>query len=122
VKKDIQATEARHFSDKRSYVAKAGQDVLYGADWDARKRELLNRSIGLCEMARLKRNHASGCSGKCEEPHHIVRRSQQRDDRLSNLVGLSHFCHISLDPRKPRFGEKLTSSSPLMVRIPTAEP
>jgi hypothetical protein len=104
LKADKQVTEARRFEDERSFVFKDGRERLVGLDWEARKRELWARSGGRCEMsAMLGRMHVAGCSGLSEEPHHVIARSKQRDDRMSNLAGLSHFCHDSLDPRKPRW-------------------
>ena len=99
--KDLAETKARAFQDKRSYVRNDKSEVLFGRDWTARKRELHERSNGKCERAIvLRKPHAALCSGRAEEPHHVVPRSKGRDDRLANLVGLSHACHFAEDPRK----------------------
>jgi hypothetical protein len=103
MKRDVQATEARRFEDERSFVFKDGRERLVTLDWKYRLEELRVRSGGRCEMASwLGKRHVPGCSGLAEEPHHIIPRSKQRDDRLKNLAGLSHACHASLDNRKVR--------------------
>jgi hypothetical protein len=104
LKRDVQATAARRFEDERSFVFKDGREKLVTLDWRYRVGELVRRCGGRCEMATiLGKAHAAGCSGLAEEPHHIVPRSKQRDDRMSNLAGLSHACHSSLDRCQPRW-------------------
>ena len=104
VRRDREKTELCGFKDDRSYCRRDGKQVLYGVDWTQRKRELWTRAKGFCEMGtRMLKPHVSGCSGLADEPHHITPRSKGRDDRISNLAGLSHDCHDSLDKRRPRW-------------------
>ena len=109
MKRDFAATEQARFKDKRSYICKDGREVLHGADWVARKQELIERSGGRCEREKLlHREHARWCNGYAEEPHHIKKRGNHgvtRDDRLENLVGLSHWCHAAEDSRKIMSGK-----------------
>lgn len=108
VKKDLQATAEKHFEDKRSYVAKDGREILYGKDWTARKLEVWERGKGRCERmvgTRLDKIYER-CRNEMTEPHHIVKRSKQRDDRLANLEGLCHLHHDLLDPRKPQWSNR----------------
>lgn len=107
MKADRQATEAAGFSDPKSYVAKDGREVLKGEDWERRKRILWERADGRCEefmAAGLGSEHLTplrcGCDGT--EPHHIIRRSEKRDDRLLNLQLLCHFHHSLKDKRVVR--------------------
>ena len=91
----------------KSRVYLDGREVLGALDWKKRKLELHHRSQGQCErLAVLKREHAPGCSRLGEEPHHIVRRSKLRDDRLSNLCNLSHACHRAEDGRETKWSKK----------------
>lgn len=84
----------RGYTNPRSYVRRDGSERLYAEDWDKRKIELYDRSDGACEMRSvLKREHAEHCSGDMHHPHHVIKRSVRRDDRLSNLAGLSWACH-----------------------------
>ena len=99
--KNVDATKARNFADKKSYVRLDHSEVLYGLDWRRRKKQLWDRCAGHCEMfTMMKRSHAAFCYGNAEEPHHIIPRSKRRDDRLQNLAALSHACHRAIDERK----------------------
>lgn len=103
MKRDVPATEAAGFADKRSYVCWDGREVLAGADWQARKLELWVRCKGRCEQ-----KIGSGllsCLHEADDPHHIIPRSKGRDDRLANLQALCRYHHNLLDKRVPRFGE-----------------
>ena len=94
--RDEQRKRELGYKDKRSKVWPDGREKLYGADWKKRKVELHLRSGGRCERRSiLDKHHVSRCSGLGEEPHHIIKRSKQRDDRLSNLANLSHWCHAA---------------------------
>lgn len=107
MKRDVQATEAKHFLDPRSYVTPDGREILYGNDWKARKGELLKRSLGQCErFTILGRPHDAWCRSEGGEPHHKIKRSKLRDDRLENLANLSHWCHVAEDERKPRWTKR----------------
>lgn len=115
--KDPAETKGRHFLDKRSYVRNDATEVLYGVDWKIRVSELWNRCGGRCEkviiemqpVARRGRiavdSTAERCRSEAADPHHIVKRSKYRDDRLSNLQALCRMHHELLDNRKTRFGE-----------------
>ena len=110
MKRDIQATEAAHFANKKSYIAPDGREVLYGKDWIQRKAELWARCDGRCErmvIVSLMPNVSNErCRSEAQDPHHIIRRSQKRDDRLANLEALCRLHHDLLDKRKPRWGKK----------------
>src|SRR5689334_7668382 len=85
---------SRGYSDPSSFVRHDGSEVLKGEDWKQRKEQLRLRSGGKCEMYTvLGLSHSSWCEGLASEPHHIVRRSIKRDDRMTNLAYLSHACH-----------------------------
>jgi len=104
--KDAELKEQRGYTNPKSFVRNDGSEVLKGEDWKRRKMELSKRSAGMCERSVvIGRPHDDSCYGRGQEPHHIKKRSQGRDDRLSNLANLSHACHKAEDPRKPRFGE-----------------
>lgn len=92
-KADRQATEARQFKDERSFVWKDGREQLYGADWDERRFELLQRSRGQCENVILGRR----CLREAADPHHKTLRSIARDDRLEALLAVCRRCHTNLD-------------------------
>jgi hypothetical protein len=107
MKKNVRATLEARFDDERSFVFKDGREFLAGLDWKNRVTELEVRSAGKCEMTKiLGKPHVEGCFGRAQEPHHIIRRSVARDDRMLNLAGLSHACHDSLDDRKVRSDKK----------------
>lgn len=112
MKADVQLTAAAGFADPRSYVAPDGREVLYGEDWLARKKELWERCGGRCEHVGnyfdigTEEFEKLRCPIQADDPHHIIRRSVKRDDRLSNLLALCRWHHDSKDSRKPRFGEK----------------
>jgi hypothetical protein len=101
--KDHDEKLRRGYVEKDSMVWLDGSEKLVRRDWVKRQRELLLRSGGRCERATvLGKSHVSWCQGYGEEPHHIKPRSKGRDDRLSNLAHLSHWCHAAEDPRKVR--------------------
>lgn len=107
MKKDIEATEARRFLDARSYVTPDRREILYGEDWSNRKHELWLRGEGRCEyIVTTSLGFSRGrCEQEMQDPHHVIRRSERRDDSLSNLIGLCRFHHDQQDRRKTRFGE-----------------
>jgi len=114
MKRDKQATVARHFKDPRSYVAPDSREVLYTKDWKARVAELKERSGGRCEQmvdgfdlhrtvgGWESRGTKDRCRSEAADPHHIIPRSKKRDDRLANLRALCRLHHNWLDPRKVR--------------------
>ena len=109
--RDIEATRNRHFKDSRSYVRTDQSEVLHGKDWTARKHELWQRCGGRCEMQKRTYHKRIGeqtfprCAKEATEPHHIIARSEFRDDRMKNLLALCHECHASFEKRIPRWGE-----------------
>ena len=88
----------------KSRVYLDGREVLGRQDWENRKKELAARSGGRCE------NHFGPfrvrCSSEATDPHHIVKRSKKRDDRLENLLHVCRACHRLSDNRKLHFKEK----------------
>lgn len=105
LKRDKQATEAARFRDPRSFVWKDGREQLVGLDWKMRKENLRQRAwdLGLDEV-RCEYRNSDGvrCRSEAADPHHIVKRSVHRDDRMSNLLAVCHFHHELLDNRKVR--------------------
>lgn len=103
---DVEATQARKFKNKRSRVLKDGREILYGKDWEARKRELWERCGGQCECRVTRTANSLGdtfsfrCGKGAVDPHHIIPRSKGRDDRLENLGGVCRQHHRELDKRK----------------------
>lgn len=84
----------RGYTHPRSFVRLDGSERLYAWDWANRKQELNARSDGACEMRDVMGlEHEERCTGDMHHPHHIIQRSVRRDDRLSNLAGLSWACH-----------------------------
>jgi len=109
--KDPIATMARCFANKKSYVRFDQSEVLYGNDWKMRVAELLARCGGRCEHmiysgGTYREDTLERCRSEAADPHHIVKRSKYRDDRLSNLQALCRMHHELLDERVTRFGEK----------------
>jgi hypothetical protein len=84
----------RGYREKDSIVWPDGREKLVGKDWRKRKIELFSRSRGWCE----------GCNTLLPfqemHPHHQVRRSILRDDRLENLKALCGDCHEKQHPEK----------------------
>jgi hypothetical protein len=86
MKADRQATEAMHFINPKSYVAKDGRHVLLGKeDWDIRKLELWKRANGRCEHTYMAGRVKTRCSAVGCIPAHVKPRYPLRDDRLENL-------------------------------------
>jgi hypothetical protein len=106
MKADKELTLAAGFEDFRSYIAPDGRQILYGADWLARKKALWERCGGRCEaILEIIGVTPWRCQREAQEPHHVVRRSVKRDDRLLNLQALCHEHHSMLDERKPRWSK-----------------
>ena len=105
MRKDKQATEAKHFICKKSFVDKQGREVLFQEDWLARVVELDKRSGGRCEcivdagmdgaVIRVYK-----CGAEAVHPHHLNKRSKGRDDRLSNLLAVCATHHRAAHPEK----------------------
>ena len=79
-----------------------GREKLGKSDWKRRVAELQTRSNGYCEH---RPDGITRCFGQAIDPHHIIKRSKERDDRLTNLLHVCRQCHILLDNRKTSFGE-----------------
>lgn len=86
MKRDIQATQARGFEDKRSYVTPNGREVLCGKDKAARRLEIFERDRGRCFSCGKLVFWSQG------EWHH-VRGGLLRDDRLENGRWSCRRCH-----------------------------
>lgn len=99
MRKDKQATMDKQFLDPDSYVTPDGREILKGEDWKARVEDLRLRCEGRCEQ-RL--SDGMRCFAGAQDPHHRIRRSIKRDDRLANLQALCRFHHDLLDKRKVR--------------------
>lgn len=93
----------RGYKHPRSYVRTDGSERLFGADWDRRVEELELRSGGICEQI-IERGER--CGSIARDPHHTVKRSRYRDDRLSNLEALCTEHHEARHPEfHTQFGE-----------------
>ena len=108
MRKDKQATMDKQYLDPGSYVTPDGREILKGEDWKARVEDLRLRCGGQCEAQMFSEYHEFSwrCTSRAQDPHHIIRRSVKRDDRLANLQALCRFHHDLLDRRKPRWGKK----------------
>ena len=106
--RDVDATDARRFSDPRSYVACDGRDVLCGKDYDRRKREVLERDGYKCQWVVIARANPTTCAGAANNnPHHRVKRSKGRDDRAANLIAICDIHHKMAHPEfQTRFSKK----------------
>jgi hypothetical protein len=83
-----------------------GREKCTGYQWTKRVRELKARAEGFCEAGQdlegadaLIPGHLHHFIGDDGDPHHIVKRSKSRDDRLSNLLWVCHWAHIQLHGR-----------------------
>jgi hypothetical protein len=104
MKADRQATLDRHFLDYRSFITPDSREILYDDDWKARVEELRVRCEGHCEhINRWDDGDWERCPLPAQDPHHVIRRSVKRDDRLSNLQALCRYHHDLLDERKPHW-------------------
>lgn len=109
MKSDRAKTLAQQYLDPKSFMRSDGSEVLKGEDWVARKRELWERCGGQCEHMGdyfdigTEKFEKLRCPMQADDPHHVIRRSVKRDDRLSNLLALCRWHHESKDSRKPRW-------------------
>lgn len=102
--RDSAAKERLKYTNPDSFVRRDGSEVLKGEDWEKRKEELAQRSEGICEYSVMVNGIPMPiCTVKARDPHHIVRRSVRRDDRLSNLIHLCGPHHDLEDERKPKW-------------------
>lgn len=101
MKADKQLTEQRQFVERKSYVASDGREVLYKLDWKRRVKQLEARCGGRCEhIFKTSEGEEMRCSRPAAHPHHLVKRSKGRDDRISNLAALCVFHHRAMHPEK----------------------
>lgn len=82
---------------KMSRTFPDGREKLSRGDWARRKHELWMRCGARCEFVSATRGR---CTKDAQHAHHIIKRSKQRDDRLSNLMGLCSEHHWALHPEK----------------------
>jgi len=81
----------------RARVMLDGREVLTGAAWEQRKREVWERDAGLCQIQAAP--YLGICARYVPWPEarlnidHIVKRSESRDDRASNLRVLCPYHH-----------------------------
>jgi len=102
--KDRVRTMEQQYLDKRSYMTMDSREILYGDDWKARKLDLWDRAKGKCE-------YFIRCTAEGTEPHHVIRRSKGRDDRLKNLVLLCHYHHALIEKEGPNRRPRWTKRS-----------
>ena len=104
--RDEQEKKLRGYKDKRSRVAMDGSERLYGADWKKRKQELWDRENGRCQgVLTFAGESVARCTAQGDDPHHVIERSEHRDDRLENLALLCRDCHDKLDWKKLHWRE-----------------
>jgi hypothetical protein len=101
--RDDELKELRGYTGK-SYVRNGGSEVLVGKDWEQRKKELHGRCKGRCEW--LDPETGTRCMSMADDAHHVIKRSQGRDDRLSNLMAVCRDHHNFLDNRKLHWGKR----------------
>ena len=95
------------YTDPKSIVRFDGSEMLHGKDWALRKQELWERCGDRCEYpVAVAIGEYVRCGALAQDPHHIIRRSVKRDDRLSNLQALCRDHHSLLDKRKVRWSRK----------------
>lgn len=107
--RDDEEKARRGYTDPRSYVRRDGSEVLKGEDWQRRVAELAERSGGRCEEEIVRADNPRmplWCINVARDPHHKIKRSLYRDDRLTNLAHLCGWHHDEKDGRKPRFSAR----------------
>jgi predicted restriction endonuclease len=109
--RDAQLKRERGYVEKKSIVWSDGREKLVGRDWVKRKKELHARCGGRCEFfsGLSVGSWVEGvrCASMAEDPHHIIPRSQGRNDSPWNLMALCRKHHDMLDKRKPRWTKKV---------------
>lgn len=83
-KMDREATKARGFLDRWSYVSYLGKEFLGAKDWEDRRVEVFSRDRGVCVKCGMVVPFF-GPIGFRGELDHIIKRSQGGDDSLGNL-------------------------------------
>ena len=86
-KRDAEATKARGFNDKRSFVSTKGHDYLAGSDMAARRHQVFVRDNGRCQTCGAWYGEDWG------EVHHRLHRGRGGSDDLSNLEWSCRKCH-----------------------------
>lgn len=86
-----------------------GREITSGYQWEKRKKELRERAGGWCEAgeefplllheAPLIEGHPNHFIGDDGDPHHVIKRSKARDDRLQNLRWICHAAHQEIHGR-----------------------
>lgn len=104
--KDRDLKVIRGYRDPKTIVWSDGREWLRGRDWTHRVLELMQRANERCEYVITASFQPRRCSNPADDPHHVVKRSVLRDDRLSNLQALCRYHHDLLDPRKVRSDKK----------------
>ena len=99
--RDDAEKQKRGYTDPRSYVRLDGSEVLYGNDWILRKQQLGERSGGRCELI-----IGGRCRAIADDAHHIIPRSQYRDDSLEALLHVCRWHHQHTDKRQPRWSKR----------------
>lgn len=94
---DPDEKKRRGYVELKSKVYRDGREWLVGKDWDQRRWELLRRCGGRCENIIQQFPIIIPCFRDAEDPHHVVLRSELRDDRMSNLLAVCAGCHRKLD-------------------------
>ena len=110
---DLQLKKERGYTDPKTKVWPDGREKLVGRDWLKRKKEIWDRGQGRCEkivstkldarwegLKRITTTLHERCANEMHDPHHIVKRSELRDDRAANLIGLCRQHHNEEDNRK----------------------
>jgi hypothetical protein len=107
--RDEQEKIRRGYTDPSSYVQRDGSEKLVGEDWRRRVEELRERSGGRCERRYTTPDAPRmvfRCCMEARDPHHKVKRSIRRDDRLSNLEALCPAHHDEEDGRKVKWTQR----------------
>lgn len=95
-RKNVAATKAKKFLDKRSYVTMGGKTYLFGKDVERLRRECYERSVGYCEMK-------DGNGARCRrallwdtfEMHHEPPLSKGGWDHLDGVLASCKRCHVN---------------------------
>lgn len=107
--RDEELRKQRGYTDLSTYVRRDGSEVLKGADWRQRVEELRERSGGRCEHEEATPDNPRvmhRCSMAARDPHHKIRRSLRRDDRLENLLHVCRPHHDDADDRNPKWTKR----------------
>lgn len=95
---DKQATKARKFMCRKSFVSQDGHDYLSGLDVCQRRNEVFERDGGICQSCGVYVSWSRG------EMDHIKGGLVGRNDDLDNLRWVCRDCHRQKHVR-PQFGK-----------------